>query len=88
MKRITPFLLLVVAILPFSVSAQTQPEDPLVKTRPRTVTPQQSQTAPARNDNKIVPPADAASTNVSPLKPAIPDEAEQRGKDQSALRVV
>jgi hypothetical protein len=78
MKRITPFLLLVVSIIPLSISAQTQPEDSLVKTRPRTVTPQQSQGAPARNQDKMAAPSDAASTNVSPLKPVVLEAEDQR----------
>jgi hypothetical protein len=78
MKRITPFLLLVVSFIPFSISAQTQPEDSLSKTRPRTVTPQQSQGAPARTQDKMAAPADAATTNVSPLKPLVPEADEQR----------
>jgi hypothetical protein len=73
MKRISPFLLLFVAILPFSASAQTQPEDPLLKTRP-----QQSQAAPARTESTIPDPTESASTNVSPLKATSPVLAEEQ----------
>ena len=86
MKRITPSFLIVFALIQFSASAQTPSEDPLLKTRPRTVTPQQSQAGPARNESNLTGSPEAAAASVSPLKTAAPVVTEEQKNPPATTR--
>ncbi len=84
MNRISPLLPLLVALVSFSASGQTQPEDPSLKTRPRTVTPRQSQAAPARKENSGS--MEAAAPSVSALKAASPVVTEEQRNPPATTR--